>query len=123
MRNNKSIRYERGPCRLHKDCVASTGKRPLGDTTITYLESNATSPPDILYVGSKRYEITPGLKVNIKNGEYHSIKSYDPKSLRKLTAKDEEGNDVMMSTTFEILPIIAVGSFGLGWLLAKNKYN
>jgi hypothetical protein len=121
MRNNKSIRYERGPCRLHKDCVTSTGKRPMGDTTITYLESNATNPPDILYVGSKRYEITPGLKVTIKNGEYHSIKSQDPKSLRKFTAKDEDGNDVMMS--FTLLPLLIVGSFGLGWLAAKEKYT
>ena len=93
MRNNKSIRLENGPTRLHKDCIASTGKRPIGNTTIIYYESHATNPPDILCIGSKRYEIIPGLKVTIKPGEYHSVESSDQKSLRKFTAKDDDGND------------------------------
>jgi len=88
----------------------------MGDTTITYLESNAINPPDILYVGSKRYEITSGLKVTIKNGEYHSIKSQDPKSLRKFTAKDEDGNDVMMAA-IGLGGLIQLGSVGLAVFL------
>ena len=124
MKSNKSIRSERGPCRLHKDCIASTGERPVGDTTITYLESHATNPPDILFVGNKRYEIRSGLKVTIKHGEYHSIKSSDPKSLRKFTAKDKNGNDVMMSA----IPIGIYGGLFLsggivGYYIARNKYK
>ena len=124
MKSNKSIRSERGPCRLHKDCIASTGERPVGDTTITYLESHATNPPDILFVGNKRYEIRSGLKVTIKHGEYHSIKSSDPKSLRKFTAKDKNGNDVMMEeTSIGLYGGLFLSGVGVGYYIARNKYK
>ena len=122
--NKKSLRYESGSCKKHKDCIASTGKKSIGDTTIIYFDSKANSPHDILCVGNKRYKIVPGLKVTVPYGKTHSILSTDPKSKRTFIAQDKEGNDVMMSSLWEKIkkPYIShTFSFIVGAIIALSR--
>jgi len=103
-KNNKSMRCEKGPCKKHTDCVASTGKKTTGNTTITYFESDAKSPPDILCVGGKKYTIVPGLKIVVPHNTTHSVISTDPNSKRIFTAKDDNDEDVHMDTIQALIP-------------------
>ena len=75
-RLSDTIRIERGSLREHIDCNPESCKRAIKYTKIRYYESRANNPPDILYVGKKKYIIEKGLEVTIPTGVKHRVVSW-----------------------------------------------
>lgn len=90
----RSITRERsGAAPMHVDARVDD-QDMVGGTKLTYISSDAKNPPDVLVVGSKHYNITDGLVVEIPIGVEHGVRSTDPKSRRVFTATDATGVQV-----------------------------
>ena len=84
------MRIHRGSTREHIDCNPKKNILAIDYTKITYFESRAINPPDILYVEDKQYEIKPGLQVFIPTSVRHKVISKDPNSYRVFESIDRE---------------------------------
>ena len=70
-----------GAMRSHID-VPRVGEI-VGHTVLSYLESRATNPPDVLVIENTEYPIVAGLEITIPVGARHGIVSLDPASHRR----------------------------------------
>ena len=64
-----------GPMQAHVD-APRTGET-VGHTVLVYLESRATTPPDVLVIENVEYAIEAGLEITIPVGVSHAIVSSD----------------------------------------------
>eukprot|EP00041_Stephanoeca_diplocostata_P009921 m.156848 g.156848 ORF g.156848 m.156848 type:complete len:258 (-) comp17951_c0_seq1:206-979(-) len=60
----------------------------VGSTHVTYHQSMATNPPDVLVVEDTEYEISSGFEIVFPKSAVHGVRSFDPLSLRLVEARD-----------------------------------